>query len=364
MINDFMQKGIDISKGIKDTLSNIPSDIQYIKNKNKEIKSIVKVANLKVEKERIYINDRFKELGERKIKMMGTTLYEFTSLFLLIKNMQFDSSEIDKSKVLTKELLYELKKETSSAKDIIKNVAFISQGPLAAYGLFGAVSLIGTASTGTVLGTLSGIAASNATLAWFGGGALAVGGGGMAIGSLVLGGIVILPAVSYFIWKGTFNFNKQRSKVDKDYAEANEFVQSVEVAVKKIEELKKLISNISKIIIEYNEICIELNKQTRNIIKHIGNDYSKYTDIQKSLIDKNRKFVMKLHKLINLSILEEDGSINESSKRSISLEYDFLKKVGKHEFIYFRKVWSFKHYLLAVFIIVDILITISFISNY
>jgi len=54
---------------------------------------------------------------------------------------------------------------------------------------------IGLASTGTAISTLSGAAATNATLAWLGGGALAAGGGGMALGTLVLGGITVGPAL-------------------------------------------------------------------------------------------------------------------------------------------------------------------------
>lgn len=44
----------------------------------------------------------------------------------------------------------------------------------------------GTAATGTAISTLSGAAATNAALAWIGGGALAVGGGGMATGATIL----------------------------------------------------------------------------------------------------------------------------------------------------------------------------------
>ena len=44
----------------------------------------------------------------------------------------------------------------------------------------------GTASTGTAISTLSGAAASNAALAWLGGGALAAGGGGTAAGGAIL----------------------------------------------------------------------------------------------------------------------------------------------------------------------------------
>jgi len=44
----------------------------------------------------------------------------------------------------------------------------------------------GTASTGTAISTLSGAAASQAALAWLGGGALAAGGGGTAAGTTLL----------------------------------------------------------------------------------------------------------------------------------------------------------------------------------
>ena len=57
------------------------------------------------------------------------------------------------------------------------------------------VMALGTASTGAAIGGLTGVAATNATLAWLGGGALAAGGGGMALGSMVLGGIIAGPAL-------------------------------------------------------------------------------------------------------------------------------------------------------------------------
>lgn len=50
-----------------------------------------------------------------------------------------------------------------------------------------AVAALGAASTGTAITSLSGIAATNATMATLGGGALAAGGGGIALGTTVLG---------------------------------------------------------------------------------------------------------------------------------------------------------------------------------
>jgi hypothetical protein len=65
----------------------------------------------------------------------------------------------------------------------------------ASAGTTGLIGLLGTASTGTAISGLSGAAATNATLAWLGGGSLAAGGGGMALGTVVLGGITVAPAV-------------------------------------------------------------------------------------------------------------------------------------------------------------------------
>lgn len=70
---------------------------------------------------------------------------------------------------------------------------------------------LGTASTGTAIGGLSGVAATNATLAWLGGGSLAAGGGGMALGSMVLGGIIAGPAL--LIAGGIFGA-KSKNKIE------------------------------------------------------------------------------------------------------------------------------------------------------
>lgn len=61
--------------------------------------------------------------------------------------------------------------------------AVASMAPTAALWV---ATTFGTASTGTAISTLSGAAATNATLAWLGGGALAAGGGGTAAGSALL----------------------------------------------------------------------------------------------------------------------------------------------------------------------------------
>ena len=75
----------------------------------------------------------------------------------------------------------------NSAKGIGAGVAagtaVASMAPTAAMWV---ATTFGTASTGTAISALSGAAATNAALAWLGGGALAAGGGGMAAGHALL----------------------------------------------------------------------------------------------------------------------------------------------------------------------------------
>lgn len=77
-------------------------------------------------------------------------------------------------------------------------------GGAAAYATFTAAAMFGTASTGAAITGLAGVAATDATLAFLGGGALAAGGAGVAGGTMLLAGIVAAPAVLLaaggFLW--------------------------------------------------------------------------------------------------------------------------------------------------------------------
>jgi len=81
------------------------------------------------------------------------------------------------------------------------------------------VSSFGSATTGAAISGLSGAASFNATMAWFGGGALAAGGGGMAIGTVVLGGILILPIAILIPVLGWWGYRKNMEKLKEAFNE-------------------------------------------------------------------------------------------------------------------------------------------------
>ncbi len=94
------------------------------------------------------------------------------------------------------------------------------------------VSTYATASTGTAITTLSGAAATNATLAWFGGGSIAAGGSGVAGGAVVLfgAGTLVAAVAAVAIYKA-FEYHDQceeRARVNQHldyYADENNWIR-------------------------------------------------------------------------------------------------------------------------------------------
>lgn len=91
----------------------------------------------------------------------------------------------------------------------------------------------GTASTGTAISALSGAAADSAILAWLGGGAVAVGGGGTAVGSTLLslaGPIGWTIAATSVIGGGLIASGKNKKAI----AQANEATKKIHAQIKVI----------------------------------------------------------------------------------------------------------------------------------
>jgi len=84
---------------------------------------------------------------------------------------------------------------TTSSSEIMYSATGIAAGTAVAGGSWAAVQVAAHASTGAAMAALHGAAASNAGWAWFGGGSLATGGGGMALGHFVLPGVGLAVAV-------------------------------------------------------------------------------------------------------------------------------------------------------------------------
>jgi hypothetical protein len=158
---------------------------------------------------------------EENIKAMGDALTQAKTYLemseKIIKNSVNDTSGLNVefgTRTLNKVEMFN--SEFSSAINV--GAGSIAGGSLAV-GSWALVTALGSASTGAAISGLSGVAATNATLAWFGGGALAAGGAGMAGGMAVLGGIVAIPMV-FFAAKSSHKKAKEAEEAKTQVEEA------------------------------------------------------------------------------------------------------------------------------------------------
>jgi len=152
------------------------------------------------------------------------------------------------------------------------SVAFM--GPTAAMWV---ATTFGTASTGTAISALSGAAATNAALAWLGGGTLAAGGGGTAAGSalLAMAGPIGWTIAGATLLSSILLFAKKKTKLNK---EKNAEIESVKNNTERVKELDASINNI---LTETVDIMNGLKKNYTECLTGFGRDYMDFTDEEK-----------------------------------------------------------------------------------
>ena len=166
-------------------------DANTAKLVNRSANEIVQNATDWVNAQRLACGRSLTQLGEEKLFVLSSSITEFLDCFQKIKNVDFKDSEgLDELKKMhiDEQDFVEMRSLVNFAGSLAGGaVAGTAGGALAAFGAYGAAQALAFASTGTAISALSGAAATNATLAFFGGGSLAAGGLGMAGGTAVLG---------------------------------------------------------------------------------------------------------------------------------------------------------------------------------
>ncbi|GBF07244.1 hypothetical protein DAERI_130074 [Deinococcus aerius] len=122
-----------------------------------------------------------------------------------------------------------------------------------------AVSAFGVASTGTAISGLSGAAANSALLAWLGGGSLAAGGGGMALGTIVAGGLFVAPAALV----GSFIAAKKGQEA---LTAATEYQAKVDVYIAELQGKQTHLTAIQERMTEVSDLITALVQRLRNAL--------------------------------------------------------------------------------------------------
>lgn len=178
--------------------------------------------------------------------------------------------QVDQIDIRYKKLENNLK--STAAIGASTGVALSALGPSMAMGV---ATTFGTASTGTAISTLSGAAATNAALAWIGGGTLATGGGGMALGNLFLtltGPIGWTIAGMSLAGSGLYLFKKKSDKKQIDLIMSD--IVSRDLTKYKLANVE-LNERIAKVINEARII-----KEAQSMVVTFGTNYLEMTEEQ------------------------------------------------------------------------------------
>lgn len=161
------------------------------------------------------------------------------------------------------ELVAAKKSVMSAGSGVAAGAAVASVAPTAAIWI---ASTFGTASTGTAISSLSGAAATNAALAWIGGGTLATGGGGIASGTafLALAGPIGWSIAGATIFASVALFRKQKMKTNK---EKSDEIEKVKINT---ESVRESALKIEAVLIKTKQLRSMLNEQYNNNLVQFG----------------------------------------------------------------------------------------------
>lgn len=232
-------------------LSDMDEAKEIGKNAQRDYEDAIYYLNSQREK----TNQIAQDYGEFQMDIVVRTIGRFVDFIErnISKASQSQNKFLEGLDGISVEQIKEYKTAAIEAENFFKGGIKAVGGAAAGYG--SAMSLatsFGVASTGTAISGLSGAAATNATLAWLGGGSLAAGGGGMALGSLVLGGITVGPALMLggfvFAGQGEKALTKAReyeAEVNKATAEIDAVGDFLEQVIRRINELEDLLKSLN-----------------------------------------------------------------------------------------------------------------------
>ena len=204
-------------------------------------------------------NESLEELGKQKL-FVWEKFSDFEKAVSKIQNLEIiGGAKIDEKLSLDVNKLEQVHLLAMSAKEVIKGgVISLTSGQLIGTAAATGITSLATASTGTAIASLHGVAAYNASIAALGGGAKAAGGLGIVGGKTVLSAMTFAPAAAV----GGLFLSAQGSKSLRDAEEsrdeAKSLVREMEQAEKRMNRLQDLCRDLSGTIHTYDSIFTKL----------------------------------------------------------------------------------------------------------
>lgn len=306
-------------------------DASHAKRINRSANDIVEASTAQLNAQRFACGKVLRQLGEEKLFVLNHSINTFLDTFSRIKNVDFrDSEGLDELGKLhiDEQDFVELKSMVTFAGSLAGGaLAGTAGGALVAFSAYGAAQALAVASTGTAIASLSGAAATNATLAFFGGGSLAAGGLGMAGGTMVLGGLVAGPALLVMGFVAGHAAKKELEKARTNKAEAQQVAAQLDTASLQCETIRRRTCVLYNLLARLDACFLPLVYRMEDILVVEGDDYSQYTSDSKRVIASCASVAVSIKTVLDTPILTDDGLLTDASEATASSIEGFLKRM-------------------------------------
>jgi len=283
------------------------------------------------QKRAVEIMDR---LGKREMEIQST-FEDFAEAAGKIQNRP-DMREISLGDVkIPRYEMEDLKRVSVGASVLLGGLGGAAAGTAGGFAAAGAatsaVVALGTASTGVPILSLSGAAATNATLAALGGGAIAAGGGGMALGTTILGastlGVGLLVGGFVFQLAGS----RMVEKADKAYAQMLEIERNAD----KVSYYLQSLSNTGKMFLRYFNGAAEIYERHLRKLKLLVYDagktnWNRLDSGEKLLVQNTVLLTGLLYRMCKVNLVvknESENAINKVNKMEAERAIEDAKMV-------------------------------------
>ncbi len=299
-------------------------DMHDAKETNERAQYIVERAKKEADESRKNANQALEDLGKTKLSVLSESIGPFVETFERIKNIELSESEglgeLEKIKNDGK-LLGDLKDMSDMALKMLGGIAGgvaggAALGTVAAFGAYSATMAFATASTGAAIAGLSGAAATNATLAFLGGGTLAAGGFGMAGGAALLGGVVAGPALAVMGLVVGAKASAAKDDAYSNLSKARAFEADIKAMKTACRGIRLRANMYERLLLKLDAIFAPVVYQLAGIVENSGTDYSRYTQSEKETVFASLSLAKAIKSVLDVPILKEDGSLTEESEKA------------------------------------------------
>lgn len=265
------------------------------------------------------LDDRISSFGNKRLISLQNTTGKFLHLLKdMGQNNNIREYAVSKGIGFSIDSLEKMERIDMEVSKAIESSAIVGGlGAAAAMGtptiVTSTVASFASASTGTAIATLKGAAATNATLAWLGGGSLATGGGGMAAGAAVLTGIKVAATGGVALIASGLLASTYYSK---KLTEVKEKQKAVEIEVNNIKIMWELLESINERTNELKVLTSQLEKRIQTQLEFLyplSVDFDNKDEYYSKVFQKNGTLIISMNELSQTPLLDKEGNLSSES---------------------------------------------------